>query len=603
MNDPQPLVVLAAVVGLGVLAQWIAWRLKLPSILLLLVIGILAGPITDLVRPEELFGPSLFPIVSLCVAILLFEGGLTLELGELREVGRSVVRLISIGVMVTWLVGAWAAAGLLDLPLNLAILLGALLTVSGPTVVGPLLRQIRPERRVGSLLKWEGILNDPVGALLAVLIYEAIVVGRLEQATGPVALGLAKTAVAGAAFGWLGARALLFLFRRRLVPDELQSPVTLSVVFAVFVATNTIQHEAGLLSVTVVGVLLANQREVHVRHVIEFKENLRVILLAVLFVLLAARIDRADLVALDVRTVGFVALLVLVARPLAVAASTIGSGLSWRERVFLACLAPRGIVAAAVASVFAIGLEASAIEGANRLAPLTFAVIIGTVTIYGLAAGPAARALGLARGEPQGVLIVGAHGWARQLASVLQSAEIPVALVDSNASNVRAARLAGLRVWYGSAVSETLADEMELTDLGRCLALTPNDELNALVAMHFVEEFGRSEVYQLPPEIEDSERVDSLVRGVSGRTLFHADATHHEIADRIALGARFKRTRLTPEFDQEHFREHYGESAWPLFVKRADGKVEVVGSDGPPELGAGDEVIALVDDPDDPPEA
>lgn len=594
----DPLFVLAAVVCLGVLAQWTAWRLRWPSILLLLSIGILVGPISGFVRPAELFGDSLFPIVSLCVAILLFEGGLTLELDELREVGATVVRLISVGVLITWLVAAGAAVWLLGLPGNLAVLFGALLTVSGPTVVGPLLRQVRPDPKIGSLLKWEGILNDPVGALLAVLIYEAILVGRLEDATLPVALGLLKTAVAGAALGWLGARALLLFFKRHWVPDGLQSPVALVVVFAVFVATNAIQHEAGLLSVTVLGILLANQHEVRVRHVIEFKENLRVILLAILFVLLAARIEREDLQALlALDTAAYVAVLCLVARPLAVVGSTIGSGLSWRERTFLACMAPRGIVAAAVASVFAIGLEQSSIDEASRLAPLTFAVIIGTVTFYGLVAGPAARLLGLARGEPQGVLIVGAHEWARQLAGVLHRAEVAVLLVDSNAANIRAARLDGLRTWWGSAVSETLADEIDLGDLGNCLALTPNDELNALVAMHFVDDFGRAHVYQLPPEIEDGERLDSLVSGIRGRSLFRPEATHHEIADRVALGAVFKRTRLTEEFDWGAFREHYGESAWPLFVKTGS-KVVVVVADREVDPQPGDEIIALVDDPD-----
>ena len=257
-------------------------------------------------------------------------------------------------------------------------------------------------------------------------------------------------------------------------------------------------------------------------------------------------------------------------------------------------------MAAAVASIFALRLEAAEIEGASRLAPVTFAVIIGTVTVYGLAAAPAARALGLSRGEPQGLLIVGAHAWARQLAQVLHAAEIHVLLVDANARNVRAARLAGLPAWYGSAVSETLTEEADLGDLGRCVALTQNDELNALAAMHFVEEFGRAEAYQLPPEIEDGERVDSLTREVSGRSLFCSEATYHEISDRLALGAVFKRTRLTNEFDAARFREHYGESAWPLFIKKADGRLDVVVAGTTAEPNAGDEIIALVDDPDAP---
>lgn len=587
----SPLIALSAIFVLGIAAQWLAWRVGLPSILLLLITGLIVGPGTGLVSPEELFGPALFPLVSLSVALILFEGGLTLHLPELDEVKGPLWRLISIGVLATWSVAALAAHTLLGFSWELAILIGALLTVSGPTVVGPLLRQIRPKGRAGSVLKWEGILNDPVGALLAVLVYEVLREGL--SPSGTVAIGLLKTAVFGSLLGWAGARATIWLLKRRLVPDWLQSPVTMAIALVAFVGANEIQHEAGLLSVTLCGVFLANQNQVRIKHIVEFKENLRTILLSSLFILLAARIDTADLTALDWRAVLFVLILIVVGRPIAVALSTWGTGLDSREKFFLCCMAPRGIVAAAVSAVFGLRLEEQGLAGAEQLAPITFVVIIGTVTIYGLGAGPIARAIGLASGRRQGVLMIGAHKWARSLAAVLQRAGIQVTLVDSNRRSISLARMAGLTTYYGSALSELALEDIDLSGIGFCIALTANDELNSLAANHFAEDLGRDNVFQLP-EQDEGEAVTSMGHEVRSHLLGAAEANYHEIGDRVALGAVFKRNTFTPEFNLDDLRAHYGDEVLPLFRIAADGTLRVIEVGQKIEAAPGTSLISLV---------
>ncbi|MBD3166731.1 hypothetical protein GF324_09045, partial [bacterium] len=415
MNE-NALLLLGAILVLGIVAQWVAWRLHLPSILLLLLTGFLIGPVTGFIRPDELLGQTLFPLVSISVAVILYEGGLSLKFSEFRQVGAVVRNMISIGILITWGLATASAYYLLNFDLQLSLLLGAILTVTGPTVIIPLLRYVRPKARVSSIIKWEGILNDPIGAVLAVLMFETILSGSIAGGIGDVALGIVKTLLAGGLLGYAGAWVLAELLRRNWVPDFLQNPISLAIVATVFVASNYVQHESGLLTVTVMGVVLANQTRAQVKHIIEFKENLRVLLIATLFILLSARLELESLTGLGLNDFLFVAALILVIRPLSALVSSIGTNTSWRESLFIGWMAPRGIVAAAVTSVFAFELKRIGIPGAERLVPIIFLVIISTVTVYGLTALPLAHLLKLRLGKPQGVLIVGAHAWARALA-------------------------------------------------------------------------------------------------------------------------------------------------------------------------------------------
>ncbi|HYQ92220.1 MAG TPA: cation:proton antiporter, partial [Candidatus Competibacteraceae bacterium] len=317
MSEPL-LAQLASIPILGISTQWLAWRLELPAILLLLLFGLLAGPVTGLLQPEALLGPLLPPVVSLAVAVILFEGGLSLTLAELGHLGPVVRRLLTVGSLFTWAGSTGAAYYLLGFSLPLAALLGAILVVTGPTVIGPLLRHVRPQDRLALILRWEGIVIDPLGAILAVLVFEAVLAGGLSQATAKLATALLTTLAVGGLFGLLGAGLTVVLFKRYWIPDFLHSPMVLVLVIGCFTGANELRQESGLLAMTMMGIILANQGQVAIKHVSEFKENLSVLLVSSLFILLAARLQLSDLSQLDLASLGFLGVLILLLRPGAV---------------------------------------------------------------------------------------------------------------------------------------------------------------------------------------------------------------------------------------------------------------------------------------------
>jgi NhaP-type Na+/H+ or K+/H+ antiporter len=596
------LIGLVAILALGIGAQWIAWKLGLPAILLLLVFGVLAGPITGIINPDQLAGDLLLPGVSLAVAVILFEGGLSLRLRDLDTSGGVVWRLMTVGSLVTWLLAAIAAYWTTELGAELSVLMGAILVVTGPTVIVPLLRHVRLRKRVASVVKWEGILNDPIGAILAVLVFEGILAGTLAEATTITVLGLFKSLLVGAAVGLAGAVALTAALKRYYVPDFLESPLSLTAVGAVFLASNSIQAESGLLAVTLMGVALAAQPSIDVRNILEFKENLRVLLISTLFIVLSARLELSNLQAVALPGVLFLAALVLVVRPVSVFAATLFSPLTWAERAMLMCLAPRGIVAAAVSTVFALRLQEAGFAQADMLAALVFFVIAGTILLYSVPAPWIADALGVREAQAEGVLLLGAHPWARAVAKALQEQHFQVLLIDSNFLSVRAARMAGLSAYYGNIVSEEVLDRLDLDGIGKMLGLTPNYAANSLAAIHLSEIFGRSEVYQLAPEEGALARAGvTLPLQLRGRLLFGPSATYSAMTERFEAGATVKTTLLTAEFGFEAFRERYGEDAMPLFAVTAAGTLKVIATDQPPELKAGTTLIALVDEAEDRP--
>ena len=559
---------LTLILVLGVAARWVAWRLHLPSILLLLVAGIVAGPILGYLHPDELFGDLLFPFVSICVSLILFEGGLNLNLRELREIGGVVRNLITLGALITWALGAGAAYLFLDFSWPLALLLGGIFVVTGPTVILPLLRYVRPTVRIRNTIKWEGILNDPIGAILAVLIFEAILAGGGARGAPAAALQFLYAVLAGALVGLAAAVLLLVLIYFHWVPEALDNALSLAMVVSAYTVSNSLQPESGLLAVTLMGIALANQRLIPLRHIVEFKENLRVLILSLLFILLAARLEARALAQVWLPSLLFLAALVLIVRPVAVWASTLRSKLSRQEKLFLAWMAPRGIVAAAVSSIFANRLIEAGIEGAERLVPVAFLVIIGTIVIYGLTAFPVARWLKLAEPSPQGVLFVGAHSWAREMARVLKKEGFQTALADSRWNHVSAARLEGLQAHYGVVLSERVLDEINPYGIGRLFAVTSNEEANSLAAVHFADVFGRSEVYQLPPAQprEPGSRRSIFPPHLQGRHLFASDATFERLSRLFEEGSVIKSTLLTEKFNFDSFRDMYGPDALPLFV-------------------------------------
>ncbi|MEZ5572536.1 MAG: sodium:proton antiporter [Halioglobus sp.] len=465
------LYVIAAIIVLGCAAQWLSWRLKLPSILALLVIGIVAGPVTGLLRPDEMFGDILFPLVSLGVALVLFEGGLTLRLSDLRGHGAAVSNLVSWGALLNWVLiagGTWVVAGF---SVEMALLFAALVIVTGPTVINPLLRTMRATPEVAQLLRWEGILIDPVGALLAVLVFQFIVAGTESYVLFLTSIGV------GALAGALAALSLGFIIRQHWIPEYLLNVVALSWVVMTFAGSNYLAHESGLLAVTIMGVWLANTRGVDMTEVLSFKESLSILIISMLFIVLGARINPADIIATGWSGLG-VLLVVVLARPIVVWACTMGGSYNWRERALVAWVAPRGIVAAAVSSLFALRLQEAGYPEAAKLVSYTFLVIIVTVVVQSFSARYVARMLGLVEEEPRGILIVGANLVARTIGKALLQQGFRVKLTDTTWSELQSARMDGLETYYGEPVSAHADRHLELEGIGRLFAMSRRPALN-----------------------------------------------------------------------------------------------------------------------------
>lgn len=592
MNE-HLLIGIAGIVVLGISAQWIAWKLGLPSILLLLIFGFIAGPVTGFLNPDEILGDVLFPLVSVAVALILFEGGLSLKISELRQTAHVVRNLVTIGSLITWTVSALGAYYILHFDLSIAILFGAILVVTGPTVIIPLLRHVKATGKISSIVKWEGIVNDPIGAILAVLVLEAILIGGFGQTIFSLLISILTILLIGALLGGFGALIVILFLRRFWVPGYLQSSVTLMIVVGIFSLSNVIHSESGLLAVTLMGIIMANQKQANIKHIIQFKENLGILLLSSLFIILAARLQFESLSSLGWNSVWYLLLLILIVRPLAVLFSTFKSGLNWKEKLFIGWMAPRGIVAAAVTAVFALELiEKADIVNARLMVPEMFFIIVGTVAIYGLCAAPLGRLLGLAASNPQGVLIAGSHLWAREIAQVLKDEKFNVLMIDTNRQNITEARLLGIPTFYGSILSDYITDEYDLGKYGNLLALTPNDEVNSLATIHFNEQFGQKGVYQLVPGKKEKSKKESVSKPLRGRLLFTDDANYDELERRFYDGYKIKKTKITDEFDYDDYQYLY--DAIPLFLIDEDEDLNIITVDEEVSPSDGDILISLV---------
>lgn len=551
------LLVLSAIFVAGFACQWIAWRLKLPSILFLLLTGIFAGPVMGWLDPEALLGDLLTPVVSIAVAIILYEGSLTLKLSEIRGHGDVVRKLVTVGVAITWFVATLAAHLVLGWDIYLAALFGGIVTVSGPTVIMPLLRTIRPTRAVSSVLRWEGILVDPLGAILAVIVFDYIVVAQTAAGIGQVLVSLAIIVLTGSILGITAGYSFGVVLRRHWVPDYLRDYMALASVLLVFGIAEMIHAESGLLAVTIMGIWQANMRGVDLEDILDFKESLAMVLVASLFILLAARIELGALLGLGVASLAILLTLQFIAGPARALVSSIGSELNWRERLYLGWIFPRGIVAAAVSALFALRLEEMGYAGAEDLVPLVFTIIIGTVVIQGLTGRVVARALGIADPEPTGVLIVGANALALTYGEALQKAGHNVLVASTGWDGISEARMKGLPVFYGSPVSSYADRHLNLLGLGNLLALSHRPGINELACVRFRYDFGRQAVFTVRQASEGEHEKHQVSGESAGRVLFSGKYSMSDLLSRIAKGGEIKVTELTKEFDIAAHRERY----------------------------------------------
>jgi len=597
---------IVALAGIGIVSlacQWIAWRLRQPAILFLLVAGIVLGPLLGWLDPDALLGDMLFPIVSLAVAVILFEGSLTLKFSELGGHGKMVRNLLFSGTVVTCFVATLVVYFALDLSLSLSMLFGAIVVVSGPTVIMPLLRAVRPSGRITNILKWEGIVIDPIGALLAVLVFEFILASDSSGSAVVSTLGtFGATLVLGLTLGCSSGYLLGEALRSHWLPQFLLNTGVLTFMLGVYALSNFLVHESGLLTVTVMGIWLANMRGVPIDEILEFKESLSVLLISALFILLAARMELITLYDLGLAAVWVMLALIFVARPLSVFLAAIGTDLSWQEKSFLSWIAPRGIVAAAVSSLFAFKLEEVGIPQADKLVPLVFLVIVVTVALQSISATPLAKFLKVREPDNRGFLFLGANVVARDIAKALREHGVRVVLSDTSWENVRAARMENLPVYYGNAASEHAENNLDLTGVGQFLAISPYKQLNAHVVYHYLDRFEHNRVFALS-EAEQEQRASHQTSGMFTQTnsLFEDGLSYAKLASLYSKGARIKSTQLSAEFSFDAYKKQHAGAMTLLFAVSPVGFAYPLGGKDSQVPTTGWHIISLVQKRDEAP--
>ncbi|MCK9609021.1 MAG: cation:proton antiporter [Methylomonas sp.] len=610
MHD-QAILTLAGIGIISILCQWIAWRVKLPAILFLLVAGIAAGPGTGWLNPDETFGNLLLPIVSLSVAVILFEGSLTLKIKEIQGLQVVVRRLVTTGVLVTWIIITLATHWLLEFSWKLAFLFGAITVVTGPTVVVPMLRTVRPTANVSKILRWEGIVIDPIGAFLGVLVFQFIISEADSQAIGQTLILFFKTLFLSTCIGGLAGYGFGQLIRRHMLPEYLHNIAALALVCGVFAAANEIEHESGLLAVTVMGVWLANMKQVPTDDILNFKESLSVLLISGLFIILAARINFDLFMAMSWKAAGVFLIIQFIARPVKAFLATRGSTLRFGEKVLIAWIAPRGIVAAATAAVFALRLQEHSREShglhthpyltdleylqADLLVPLTFMVIIGTVVLQSLTSRFIAVRLGVSEPEAKGILVVGANYVGRQIAVALRDCGFEVLMADTSWGHIRAARMNGLTTYFGNIVSEHADQHLELIGIGHMLALSEYPEINQLACQRYRTEFGRQAIYSIPHENNAANGgLSQFAMPAVGRTLFNEKTNIKTLQAMLNDGAKIHKTLLTDQYGFQQFLDDHPQDTVTLFAVTSDGTIKFFVVDNEISPKSGWTIVSLV---------
>ncbi|WP_084174713.1 cation:proton antiporter [Afifella pfennigii] len=565
---------IALIGAAGIAAQWLSWRFRMPAIVVLSLAGIVLGPLLGLIDPAADFGEFLRPLIAAAVAIILFEGGLTLHFSEIRETSAGVRRLVLIGGPLGFLFGTLAGHYIGGLSWETSAVLGGLFVVTGPTVIMPLLRQARLAQRPASLLRWEAIVNDPVGAMFAVFAFEAVLVIRFQHELSDVAAAVAVAAVVAVGGAWLLGRLLIVLFSRGLVPEYLKVPLILAAVLVAYAATDALLSEAGLVAVTVLGITLGNSRIASLDELKRFKETMTVLLVSGVFVILTATITTADIAALNWRVAAFIAALLFLVRPASVLIATIGSGLKLSERLLVGWIAPRGVVAIAVAGLFGAELAGIGVEDGTMMVPITFAVVFVTVVVHGFTLPWLARRLGLAAELRPGILVVGASQFSKALTDRLREMKIPTLIADRNWSRLRHARLSETPTYWGEILSDPAEHAIEFNRFDYLIAATDNDAYNALVCTDFGPHFGRTHVFQIGRERdEDSASSKNLSVTIGGRPLLASGASYWELEQRLTTGWLIQATPLSKEYTFGAYRAERGEALEIILHAGQDGSI------------------------------
>jgi NhaP-type Na+/H+ or K+/H+ antiporter len=581
---------LAGIIILGIIAQWFAWKFKIPAILPLILIGLFVGPVSTLISDdgtkwiepiwngtEGLFpGESLFYFVSLSISIILFEGGLTLKKEEILNVGPAIGKLITLGSLVTFIGGGIAAHFIFDLNWAISFLFSSLIIVTGPTVIGPILRNIPLKKDVSAVLKWEGILIDPIGALVAVLVFEFISVGHGYEYSKEVLIEFGKIVIIGISIGFTGAYALYYSIKFRIIPHYLLNVIALAGVLSVFVLSDLFANESGLLAVVIMGMVLGNMKSNELKEILYFKESLSILLISILFILLAANINIDDLLLLyKWETLLLFGIVVFVLRPMAVFLSTSGSGLKRNEKLFISWVGPRGIVAAGIASLFGLKLVMEEELGAEYITPLVFMIVLGTVLLNATTARLFAKKTGVFLKSTNGIIIIGASNFSRLIANYLKNNGRRVVLIDSNVDHIDKAKSLGLEAIQGNIYADDLLEDIELNDIGFLLALTGGGAVNEYAIEKFAPIFGEQGAFRIISS-EEMKAGD----GMPNEKLFtHKDdfinlsevVRDFPLVNEITVSSQKHYDKLVKEINEE-------KQAIPVFLKDNNGFIHIISS-------------------------
>ncbi|WP_339884267.1 sodium:proton antiporter [Polaribacter vadi] len=575
---------LAGIIILGILAQWVAWKFKIPAILPLILIGLLVGPIAAAYLSEDgskwiepvwngekgLFpGDSLYYFVSLAISIILFEGGLTLKRNEIKNVGPVITKLITLGSAITFFGSGILAHYIFDLSWEISFLFAGLIIVTGPTVITPILRNIPLKKDVSTVLKWEGILIDPIGALVAVLVFEFISVGGGGGFTKTALIEFGKILLFGTTFGFTFAHALTYAVNKKMIPHYLLNVVSLSTVLLVFVESEVFAHESGLLAVVVMGMVLGNGKLKNLKELLYFKESLSVLLISILFILLAANININDLMLLYTwKTAALFAIIVFIIRPLAVFGSTVNSKLQFNEKLFISWVGPRGIVAAGIASLFGSKLLKQGVEGAEYITPLVFMIVLGTVLLNATTARLFAKMVGVFLKSSNAILFIGASKPSRLIASYLRDKGKRVVLIDSNKTFIEKAIEDDLEAINVNIYDDDLTDNIELNDVGYLIALTGNDAVNKYALSNFAEAFGEHGAFRLASSLEVINATSEERQG-----FFTPKDDYINLSEAFRENPTIKEVSISSEEEYEKIFEILAneEKSIPLFIEKEEG--------------------------------
>ncbi|MFC8952765.1 cation:proton antiporter [Streptomyces sp. NPDC057101] len=582
MTDDEILLGLALTVVLATGSQILASKLRVPALIILLPVGFAAGAMTDVIHPDELLGPDFSALVSLSVAVILYDAGLGLDLRKLAGHTRGIVgRLLVYGLVLTFLVVGTVAPAMFDMPLRVAAMLGMILVVSGPTVVGPILDFVRPSDKVRRILIWEGTLTDPIGAILGALTFHAVAsshqidIGRGYQ-LGQFALSLAF----GLAGGVVATALLWFTLRTLRLGETLGTLAQLAIVIGVSAGCDIVRDDTGLIAAIVAGLAVSNIRGFDMPSRRPFLETLVQLIIGLLFISISSTVTPASLVPVLLPALGLIAILVLVVRPLVAFAASARTDLSRGERAFVGWMDPRGIVAAATASAFSAGLVERGVPGAAKILPVTFLVIVGTVLLYALTAAPMAHRLGVVKEEGRRVLLVGGEPWVVDLGRALRTAGLDVLMWAGREEEREEIRRAGIDLAQGDLLATAINPGARLEGVTAVYLATDDDDFNALASI-VMEDNVEGPVYRVGPP-DDSHGVVAPYTG--GDILFGRSLVRHVLAERYGRGARFVVRPATappsPEYDT-------------LFVVRADRRLDPVTERREPVAKAGDTVVLL----------